>query len=137
MYCIAKVDQVRKGPSRIFREAKGKVRMRLTRGIFLEMAILKDECANPRIDYNPPEKLCQLVFGGSGLAGTHLVSIVHGQGDTGSLEIVHVHDDLVSAISRGVGQFQLSRPRGDKVGGFVLSRQKNKRFACQRNQPPV
>lgn len=66
MYCIAKVDQVRKGPSCIFREAKGKVRMRLTRGIFLEMAILKDECAKPRIDYISQEKLCQLVFGESG-----------------------------------------------------------------------
>jgi hypothetical protein len=100
--------------------------MRLTRGIFLEMAILKDECANPRIDYIPQEKLCQLVFGGSGLTGTHLVSVVHGQGDTGSLEIVHVHDDLVSAISRGVGQFQLSRPGGDKVGRFVLFRKRKK-----------
>ena len=55
---------------------------------------------------------------------TRLVSIVHGQGDSGSLEIVHVHDDLVSTINRGIDQFQLSRPGGDKVGGFVLFRKK-------------
>jgi hypothetical protein len=107
------------------------------------MAILKDECANPRIDYitqsdsvslNSATKIVNTLNKAS--MRTHLVSVVHGQGDTGSLEIVDVHDDLVAAISRGIGQFQLSRPRGDKVGGFVLSRKK-KRFACQRNQPRV
>jgi hypothetical protein len=55
---------------------------------------------------------------------TRLVSVVHGQGDTGSFEIVDVHNNLVAPVSRGIGEFKFSRPRRDKVGGLVLSRPK-------------
>jgi hypothetical protein len=51
---------------------------------------------------------------------TYLVSVVHSHGDTRSLEIVYIHDNLVSTILRGVDKLQLSRSRRDEVRRLVL-----------------
>ena len=90
----------------------------------MEMAILKDECANPLIDYDvhdpQPARSASRSSSTSTCAMTRLVSVVHGQGDSGSLEVVHVHDHLVTAVRGGVGELEFPRSGSDKVGGFVL-----------------
>lgn len=53
-------------------------------------------------------------------SGDGRVGVVHGHGDTLALEVVHVHDDWLTASFRLVHEFELSGTRSNKVGGSVL-----------------
>jgi len=52
----------------------------------------------------------------------HLISVVHGQSDTRSLEIINVHNDLVATALGSEDELNLAWSLGDVVGGFVLDR---------------
>ena len=88
-----------------------------TRGIFLESAILNDECAKPVMDcMKVRATFCTMTF------ATHLVCVVHTHSNSPSLEIIHIQYCRRFAISRSIYKLQLARSWSNEIRRPVLHR---------------
>jgi hypothetical protein len=82
------------------------------RGILFDRAILKEECANPVIDYMRINGLTTSHQTGWWI---YLIGVVHAHSNTLAFEVIDLECGWYTSISWGVYKLELSRPGGNKV----------------------